>query len=54
MSYPSYPSFSPITVMNWSSYDKPSLLMRGVSSSHTKFLEDLMQYRGGWVRCSKL
>ena len=52
MTYPSYPTFFPHTVLDWGSYDGPSPQMRAAFAAPVKFLEDLMRYRGGWVRFS--
>ena len=50
MTYPTYPTFSPHTVLDWGSYERPEAQLHAVVAAPVPFLDKLLKARGGWIR----
>ena len=53
MTYTNYPSFAPHTVMDWETYDRPSVQLAFDIVSPAPFLEAVVKDRGGWIRWAR-
>ena len=50
MTYPTYPTFSPHTVLDWGSYERPEAQLHAVAAAPVPFLDKLLKEKGGWIR----